>query len=422
MRTDERPATVIGGKTPVLKSALSHALSVILPAPEHTWLLRACLYSGESGRRGWDVYRTLVDDPVHALLKSKQGLKTLVPLLLAALRRNDIAVDTALRTHFRTAYVREELRSNIYRRILRDVLSTLNAHDVSYIVCKGAALADTVYADPVLRHCHDIDILLPTDDDLMRAASLLPPMGYRRSGEAEDPETRPATWIHDSGLPLLLHRRLFRVPQYDAPFEHLWRRRRRQSIAGVPAHVLSPADNLVHVCIQAASCPASRESLRWVPDAWNLVARYPNLDWQVVTESAVQSRLALPLSVTLDYLVEELNAPVPQAALDRLWDAASQTDAIGCETALSAALAGSRLDLNRLIQIGGGWRSRALIVKWILCPSPSYLRSVYHVNRSWLLPFYYVYRPLRYLSRRLQLLWRDGTWRRIHGAFHISKN
>jgi hypothetical protein len=385
-------------------------------------LLRACLCSGESGRRGWELYRTQVDDPVHALLKSTRGLKTLVPLLLVALRRNDVAVDAALLTHFRVAYVREELRSNIYRRILRDVLSVLNAHNVSYIVCKGAALADTVYADPALRHCHDIDILLLTDDDLMRAASLLPPMGFSRSGEAEDPETRSATWIHDSELPLLLHRRLFRVPQYDVPVEHLWGRRRTQSIAGVPTHVLSPADNLLHVCIQAASCPSNRESLRWVSDAWNLVARYPNLDWQVVAESAVQSRLALPLSVTLDYLAEELNAPVPPAILDRLWDAASHTDAMRRETALSAALAGARLDLECLIRIGGGWRSRALIIKWILCPSPNYLRSVYHVNRSWLLVFYYAYHPLTYLIRRLRSLWRNGTWRRRHGAFHRSRN
>jgi hypothetical protein len=398
-----------------LKSALSHALSVILPAPEHTWLLRACLYSGESGRRGWDVYRTLVDDPVHTLLKSKQGLKTLVPLLLMALRRNDVAVDAALLTHFRTAYVREELRSNIYRRILRDVLSALNAHDVSYIVCKGAALADTVYADPVLRHCHDIDILLLTDDDLTRAASLLPPMGYSRSGEAEDPETRPATWLHDSGLPLLLHRRLFRVPQYDVLLENLWRRRRMQSIAGVPTHVLSPADNLLHVCIQAASCPGSRQSLRWVPDAWNLMARHPNLDWQVVEESAVQSHLAPPLSVTLGYLAEELNAPVPPAILDRLRNAASQTDAIMGETALSAALAGARLDLKRLIRIGGGWRSRALIIKWIVYPSPNYVRSVFRIDHSWLLPFYYVYRPLRFLARLLRSLRKNRTDRQARG-------
>lgn len=396
-----------------LKPALSHALSVILPRPEQTWLLRACLYSGESGRRAWEVYQRLAGDLKKALLKDTQGIKTLAPLLLSALQRNEAVVEAALLTHFRTAHLREELRSKTYRRILRDVLSALKTEGVSHIVCKGSALADTVYADPALRHCHDIDILFLTDDDLFRAAPLLPSMGFASSWEVRDPEATPTTLIHESGLPLLLHRRPFRIPQYSLPLEDLWRRSQIQPVVGIPTRILSPADNLLQVCIQAASCSGSRESLRWIPDAWNIIARYPNLDWAVLLECAIQSRLALPLSVTLGYLAEELNAPIPPAVLDRLHAAASETDATRGETALSAALAGMRLDLKRLLCIGGGWHPRALIVKWIVFPSPSYLRSAYHVNRSWVLPFYYAYRPLRYLARRLRLPWKNRMDRRV---------
>lgn len=400
-------------KVSISKPALSHALSVILPQSEQTWLLRACLYSSKSGRRAWEVYQELAGDPKKALLKDTQGIKTLAPLLLSTLQRNEAVVEAALLTHFRTAYLREELRSKTYRRILRDVLSALNTEGISHILCKGSALADTVYADPALRHCHDIDILFLTEDDLSRAAPLFPSMGFASSWEARDPEARPTTLIHESQLPLLLHRRLFRIPQYSLPLEDLWKRSQIQPVVGIPTRILSPADNLLHVCIQAASRSGSRESLRWIPDAWNILARYPNLEWEVVLECAIQSHLALPLSVTLGYLAEELNAPIPPAVLDRLYAAASETDATMGETALSAALTGIQLDLKRLIRVGGGWRPRALILKWIVFPSPSYLRSAYHVNRSWLLPFYYVYRPLRYLARRLRLPWKNRMDRRV---------
>lgn len=400
-------------KVLILKPALSNALSVLLPRPEQTWLLRACLYSGEPGRRAWEVYRRLAGDLKKALLKDTQGIKTLAPTLLGALQRNKAIVEAALLTHFRAAYLREELRSKIFRRILRDVLSALTIEGVSYLACKGSVLADTVYADPALRHCHDIDILFLTEDDLFRAASLFPSMGFVSSWEACDPEVRPITLIHESGLPLLLHRRPFRIPQYSVPLEDLWQRSRIQPVVGIPTRILSPADNLLQVCIQAASCSGSRESLRWIPDAWNIMARYPNLDWEVVLGCATQSHLALPLSVTLGYLAEELNAPIPPAVMDRLYAVASQTDATMGETALAAALAGTRPDLKRLIRVVGGWRPWALILKWIVFPSPSYLRSAYHVNRSWLLPFYYVYRPLRYLARRLRLPWKNRMDRRV---------
>lgn len=396
-----------------MRPALSHVLSVILPWPEQTWLLRACLYSGESGRRAWEVYHRLAGDLKKALLKNAQGIKTLAPLLLNALQRNEVVVEAALLTYLRTAYLREQLRSKTYRRILRDVLSALDTEGISHILCKGSALADTVYADPALRHCHDIDILFLTEDDLFRAASLFPSIGFVSSWEACGPEARPTTLIHESGLPLLLHRRPFRIPQYSMPLEDLWRRSQIQPVVGIPTRILSPIDNLLQVCIQAASCSGSRESLRWVPDAWNIMARHPDLEWEILLECATQNYLALPLSVTLGYLAKELNAPIPPAILHRLHTAASETDAAMSETALSTALAGMRPDLKRLIRIGGGWYAKALLIKWIVFPSPGYLRSAFHINRSWVLPFYYAYRPLRYFARRLRLPWKNRMDHRV---------
>jgi hypothetical protein len=188
--------------------------------------------------------------------------------------------------------------------------------------------------------------------------------------------------------------------------EELWAWSQAQTIVGIPTRILYSAHDLLHVCIQA-SLFSSRETPRWVSDAWHIMARYPNLDWNVLLECALRNHLALPLSVTLGYLAAELAAPIPATILDRVCAGASQTDAMRGEVALAMALAGEGLSLKSLARVTGGWRPRLIVLKWILFPSRDYLRSAYHVGHPWLLPFYYVYRPLRYVARRIWWRCRD---------------
>ena len=62
------------------------------------------------------------------------------------------------------------------------------------------------------------------------------------------------------------------------------------------------------------------------------------------------------------------------------------------------------------------WRERALLMQWLFLPSPSYLFSVEKVQRSWFLPFHYLYRPLRYTWHRLYYKL-TGSIRRIRWRF-----
>jgi hypothetical protein len=340
-----------------------------------------------------------VDEPVSFIRGEQEGVRELLPLLFVALRDNGVAVDTAFQTCLRTAYLRNELRNRLYQEICRNVVSSLATAGIAAIVLKGAALADTVYGDPVLQHAHAIDILLG-QDGLYRAVSLLPALGFRPLAKRLAPEGQEVEVTHESGLPLALHRRLFHIPFYNAVMAGVWERSQIRLVAGVPARTLSPADNLLHVCGHAFYS-RSHELLRWVCDSWLIIDRYRDLDWDTLLDCARRSHLALPLSVTLGYLAENLRAPIPAAFLDRLYAAASQTDTIGREAALYGVRTSARGGFKRLIQTAQDWRTRALIMKWALFPSPSYLRWVQQVPSPWLLPFYYVYRPLRYSARRV---------------------
>ncbi len=380
------------------RSSLSDTLSVLLPTPDQTSFLRACLHAGESGRTAWDTWRQRVGDPKTAFRDDAVGIKRLLPLLFTALQRSGAVVDPELLPYLRAAYISEELRSTTYRRVCHSVLSTLAAADIPLVALKGAALAETVYGDEVLRHSHDIDILL-REEDFGRAAALLPPLGFVMAREDRRPGLQHLTLTHASGLPLEFHARLFRLPFHRAPLGDMRARSHGCVLTGVPARLLSPADNLLHVCGQAICC-RNRESLQWVCDAWHIVTRHPDLNWEVFLDGAARSRLALPLSVLVAYLARKIDAPIPPSTVERLDVAAAQADAIEREAALLAARTGTRGTFRTLLRNTADWRARAVILKWMLLPSPRYLFSTGQLRSSWLLPIHYLWRPLRYLARR----------------------
>jgi hypothetical protein len=383
--------------------ALSDTLSVILPTREETSLLRACLLSGEEGRKAWQEWLKHASDPKRMLEKGG-AFKGLLPLLFSAVRRNGVDADSTLLTLLRAAHMREELRSKTYRRICQDVIRTLASEALPAVLLKGAALAGTVYADGALRHSHDIDILVH-DDHLSEVADALPLLGFRLLRRQLGPDGSKAELEHVSGLPVQLHSRPFSVPYANMLLAAFWDRSRVENVADVPTRVLSPADNLLHVCGHASST-GSRHSLRWVCDARHLIQGRPDLEWDVLLDSAVQSQLALPLYVMLRYLAADLRAGIPTHVLGRLAAAASQVRALGRDGALHGARLGERSSFKSLLRHSKSWRSRARLVQWMLFPSPGYVYWIDEVRYPWLMPLYYVYRPLRYSARRVA--WRFG--------------
>jgi len=163
---------------------------------------------------------------------------------------------------------------------------------------------------------------------------------------------------------------------------------------------MSPADNLLHTC-GLVFCPGNQESLLWACDAWLLINRYSDLDWDVVYHCAKRQSLTYPLSVILGYLAEELNAPITDSFLDRLFAAASGSKLIEREVALYGARGSPKGGFGGLFQRAKTWSAQWSVLKWMIFPTSQYVRWVAPPPRPWLLPLYYVYRPLRYLSHRI---------------------
>jgi hypothetical protein len=383
---------------PPLNSSLSWALSQLLPGREETWLLRALLHRGDRAREAWE---TLCRRAPEFQMDSG-GRKRLSPLLLVALRENGIEAKAPLLTVLRTAYLREELRSRAYREILGEVLATLRRHRLRFLVVKGAALSETVYPDPILRHAHDVDLLVAPRDaidaaELMKRAGLAP--------ERSLPGDQGRQFRHGSGLPFLLLRRLYRLSYYPADFEALWTGAAEGRVAGVEVRVPGTAEQLLHALGHASYC-SSRATLLWVTDAWMLLAAPGGVDWTVFLRRVEESRLELPAYTMVQYLRTELEAAVPDMALAELRNRAARAS----RASRDVALLGIRQHRGlRQQPTTRQWRRRLDLLRWRLFPSGDYLAWAYQ-PRPALLPFLYLTRPLGHLIKRL------GAVERAHSS------
>jgi hypothetical protein len=382
---------------------LFETLSAILPTPSDTRLLRACLQEGERGREACDTWLKSHADPESEYARefvAREFVKSLLPLLFVSVRSHSIAVSNSFLTVLRTAALREQLRTKTYYDICGRVLSTLARNAVPAILLQGAALAKTVYPDPALRHSHRLDLLIERRH-INQLVGLLAPLGFSRSSTTLRHGGHDFEIIHESGLPLAVHHELFEIPFYNTAVRDLYSRAVPAAINGIRTQVLSPADALLHACGEA-TYSVRQESWWWVLDSWFIVNRCRDLDWDLLLDTSKRTHLALPLSVMLTYLAEELDCPFPADFLHRLSAVACKVPSIDRELALFGARQSPRCGFRRLIRDTGNWRGRLYVIKWMLLPSASYTVWENQLPHLWLLPVQYLYRPLRYVSARIR--------------------
>jgi hypothetical protein len=365
-----------------------------LPGPQDSALLCACLSSGESARDAWRKWIG-TRRALNPGLSDDESVRKLRPLIFKASESHRLEIDKESQTFLRSAYLREELRYGIFSRVCREVLRRANHEQIPLIVLKGAALAESVYDTPVLRHSHDIEVLVKTAD-VDRVANMLRSCKFH-------PAVIESEWCrrleHDSGLPLRIHTSLFDISAYNVALDEVWSNSRVCTIAGTTARMLSPEDNLLHV-VGYASYSRSCHSWRWITDAWFLIKRSRDLKWERVLDSARRHGMTTPLSIMLGYLARELGAAIPPDFMERLHAESAQSSNQECEAALWALVANGRVRPEHLLRAASSWRSRFSVMKWLILPPADFLRWGEGVRHTWLLPLYYFYRPIRFAVRR----------------------
>lgn len=350
-----------------MRPGLIESFALLLPTRTETLLLRACLHEGDGARVAWRAWLEEVRDPLEAFRGAR--IRALGPLLHRSLVRNELEVERDLRNVLRAAAVREAVRAEALRNVLRQALGLLGEAGLEAVVLRGAALAELAYSDPSLRHCHDLDLLVRAED-------------RPRAARALGPLTR-------AGVPIGLHATLFASPYFRPPLAEIWARRRQVELAGIEASVLSPADTLLHVAAHGVSRPFA---LTWPPDAWHVLSADGHLVWPELVSTACVGRLELPVWLALSYLARELGAAVPADALSALEAAASGAGPAARDLLLSWAW-----PLRRQ----GGRAARRELVRFALLPSPAYLSEARGVPGH-RVSLEYALRPLRFAARSLR--------------------
>ena len=130
---------------------------------------------------------------------------------------------------------------------LRSILTDFHDRGIPVVVLKGPWLTERLCGDAALRPCCDLDLLV-RPQDVIQAETLLADLGFsprRLRDDHERPWRRGAVTVdlhHDVEHPLA----------FNFDVQRAWERTEPSPFHGVPARLLSPADELVFLCLHSA--------------------------------------------------------------------------------------------------------------------------------------------------------------------------
>ncbi len=288
------------------------------------------------------------------------------------------------------AYFLHAARNTIILEDLREIIGILKLHDIDAIVLKGACLAETVYDDIALRPMHDIDILIreeylwvvqevligagygprvrpPIEEQLLRHHHLIP---FTRPG-------RPSVEVHAALTPS--------GGRCAMDMEGFWDRARCASFGGQTAFILSPEDQLLHLCLHfSANHRFSIDEMKNLCDIGEIIRRYNSaIDWKTLGDRARGYGIGRHVSCTLRVAAALFGAELRPEDLHCIGHDDSDTlmadilaDLLLDETAIPLPDALEHMDREN------GLASKALVLARSVVPPRSYLARKYGIENA----------------------------------------
>lgn len=350
-----------------------------------------------------------------------QQKATTVEQLLAAARAEgvDVAIFHSLRNGPDWDNLPEPLRAGLSRAAKRAIaheiadrlqlakaLDALAAEGIDCLLLKGTALAHWLYPAPHWRPRCDTDLLFADRTAVERAYRVLHGLGYRKgTGIAgryishqfactrRAPKERPLT--------LDMHWQVsnsnFIAQRFR--FADLWVECRPVPILGPRAVALSARHALIHALFHRSLHLGSTDPDRliWLYDMHLLCARFSTEDWDQFVDEVVRRGLQPLCRDGLQDLSELLGTPIPPSV-----DAAlAAPPSASMFDQLDLKHPGLRRRLFELLSLPS-WGQRLGLIREHLLPDAEYMREGFGADRWWKLPFAYLRRILRGLTRRLR--------------------
>jgi len=378
-------------------------LTSLVPAEPAAGLLRAMLWDGAAARAQWSAWTQSIGDPRKFFERDYLGRKGLLAFLGHRLSENEVEIGPHFTTYVRVAQVREELRSRIFIDTLQTVHRRLQDDaGLEPILINGAAYAFTVYSQPLVRHNHGIDLLL-REDELSAGERAVTAAGFCLKRTDTLPRAVLKTYRHASGLELTLRSRLYLAPHVKDEPADFASRCEWISVGESRVRVLAPADRLCHTLAESAAAP-TRGNLRWVCDAYLLLRRAQQLEFDHVVASALHLGTALPTALLLEFFRVGLGLEIPPRVIAELRDRGVPRGAVGSNLILSAALRTSTsvaAFLRRARDRRSLFRSAAYFA---LFPTAEHIAYQQRPSAKWKIPWLYAARVGRVVARPFRRL------------------
>jgi hypothetical protein len=287
------------------------------------------------------------------------------PRLLPLLEATGVTLPAEQRHLLKAATLWEMQRLRRIGEILIEVIESMAAAGVQPVLTGGLAVALTGYAQPHQRHCHDIDLLV-RPDEINTATGALINAGFRRGARGK--------FLHQDGLPVVLHETLLKTPFYRLPEASMRWRATSVAFAGHSIRVLRPCDNFLHLLARAAAGNAGA-ALQWAADALMVQRNAPlsAVEWRDLACAAISGGLALPFAILLPFL-HLLGASIPDDISQQIAAAAARSNPRARGAALFHALESRQASLSGMLA-RCSWRSRWLILFWLAVPAPASLTA-----------------------------------------------
>ncbi|MEP7270434.1 MAG: nucleotidyltransferase family protein [Acidobacteriota bacterium] len=291
---------------------MAGAKSGCWPDKQQQLLLRAALCPGDTARNAWTQWSSGVDIDLLDL-----GSYRLLPLVYRNLK--SIGIADAELVKLKRAYRQTWYQNQTLFHRFASVLRLFRENGIETMVLKGTALTLLYYKDTGLRPMADIDLLVQLSE---RAAAINLLVGQGWS-PVRPIDQRAYVFMHadafrdSAGRNLDLHWHLLpecHVPSDDSSF---WAYSATTTVLGEPTRVLSPTDQLLHVCVHGAGWDPV-PPVRWVADAMTILRASDEIDWVRLGSKARSLQLTLALRDTLEYLSSALSAEIPTTALESL--------------------------------------------------------------------------------------------------------
>jgi hypothetical protein len=286
-----------------------------LPDEGRNALMTAALGEADAALEAWRRWEASGagerDDPIA---------QRWLPLIGWNLR--DAPLDAA--THARVRDARRAVWASSARTVAvaRPALAALAAAGIPMILLKGSALMDSVYEAPGLRAIGDVDILVGPQH-VASARRILGGLGWEPFRKISD---RDLLFGHGIDLrkppfgAVDVHAYLIHECCWPSADQRLWARARpsRLSGGGPEMCVLSPADQLLHLCLHGIRWSPVHGG-HWVADAARVIAHTGGtIDWDVLVDEAGRRQMSLQLLQALRVVRERARVDIPDSTLTAL--------------------------------------------------------------------------------------------------------